>query len=164
MQIIKKCSFYFLLTIISCNSSPEKVNNQESQTQPDSLSANNKTNNSDTTIGGCYSQVFKRDTVILQLEVKGNNASGPLSYNLYQKDRNDGSIKAEVADSVITGWYLFRSEGIISVRQVAWRIKPGQLWPATGEMIQRNDTTLFAKPDQLQYDNTKPFIKIKCII
>jgi hypothetical protein len=116
----------------------------------------------DTTIGGCYTQIFKRDTVTLQVDITGNNATGPLTYKIYQKDMNDGSIKAELADSIIMGWYLFRSEGIMSVRQVAWRVKPGQLWPATGEIVQRNDTTAFADITKLRFDNTRPFIKVNC--
>jgi hypothetical protein len=116
----------------------------------------------DTTVGGCYTQIFKRDTVTLQLDITGNNATGPLTYKIYEKDMNDGSVKAELSDSIIMGWYLFRSEGIMSVRQVAWRVKPGQLWPATGDLIQRNDTTTFASLENLRFDNTKPFIKVRC--
>jgi hypothetical protein len=164
MQILKKYILCALLITVACNSVGEKVKNEESQIQPDTLITDNNKNNTDTTIGGCYSQIINRDTANLQLQIKGSNATGPLSYNIYQKDRNDGSIIAEVADSLITGWYLFRSEGIISVRQVIWRIKPGQLWPAIGEIIQRNDTTMFANPDKLQFNSKRPFIKVKCVV
>jgi len=87
-----------------------------------------------------------------------------LSYNIYQKDRNDGTLQAEVTGDIIKGWYLFKSEGIISVREVAWKINADELWPATGEVIQRNDTTLFAQPDKLRFDNSRPFKKVACVI
>ena len=164
MQILKKYVLCALLIAIACNNGGEKVKNEESQIQPDTLITNNNVKNKDTTIGGCYSQIINRDTAFLQIEINDSNVTGPLTYNIYQKDRNDGSIKAEIADSLITGWYLFRSEGIISVRQVIWRIKPVQLWPATGEVIQRNDTTLFANPDKLEFDSKRPFIKVKCVV
>jgi hypothetical protein len=161
----KKFSFCALLIAVACNSGGEKVNEQKPQNQPDTLAVNNNSViNADTTISGCYTQVFNRDTAYLQLEIKDSNITGPLTYNIFQKDRNEGSIKAEIADSLITGWYLFKSEGIISVRQVAWRIKPGQLWPATGKMIQRNDTTMFANPDKLEFDSKRPFVKVKCVV
>lgn len=153
-----------ILLLIACNNNTGKVEEKESTVSGDSSSAANPINTSDAVIGGCYTQVFKRDTANLQIEVKQNNVTGPLSYKLYEKDLNDGSIIAVVEDSIINGWYLFRSEGVLSVRQVAWRIKPGQLWPAMGEVIQRNDTTMFARPDKLQFDSSMPFVKIKCVL
>lgn len=118
----------------------------------------------DSVSSGCYSQIIQRDTSLLQIEQKGNMVNGSLSYNIYQKDRNDGALQAEVTGDIIKGWYLFKSEGIISVREVAWKINADELWPATGEVIQRNDTTLFAQPDKLKFDNSRPFKKVACII
>jgi len=118
----------------------------------------------DSLSSGCYSQIVQRDTAFLQLENKGGIVNGSLSYNIYQKDRNDGTLQAELAGDVITGWYLFKSEGVVSVRQVSWKINADDLWPAIGEMIQRNDTAMFAQPDKLQYDSSRPFKKVPCII
>lgn len=118
----------------------------------------------DTLSSGCYSQIIQRDTSSLQLQKKDNNLTGALSYSIYQKDRNDGTVMAEQMGDTIKGWYLFKSEGIISVRQVAWKIKDEELWPATGEVLQKNDTTFFAKPDQLKFDSTRPFKKVPCVI
>ncbi len=118
----------------------------------------------DSVFSGCYAQIIERDTSLLQFSTKNNTINGTLSYNLYEKDRNDGTLQGEVAGDTIKGWYLFKSEGIISVRQVAWKVNGDELWPATGDIIQKNDTALFAQPDKLQFDNTRPFKKIPCII
>ena len=118
----------------------------------------------DSLSSGCYSQIIKRDTSLLQLEQKANTVTGALSYNIYQKDRNDGTVQAESVGDIITGWYLFRSEGIVSVRQVSWKINGDELWPGMGEVIQKNDTMLFVQPGNLEYDSTRPFKKIPCII
>jgi hypothetical protein len=164
MPVLNRFLIIGLATLIACNNTTQETT---SPTSPDTKDANTVTppsDNKDTTIGGCYSQVYKRDTVTLQIDVKGNNVTGPLTYKIFQKDRNDGSIKAVLADSVISGWYLFRSEGIMSVRQIAWRVKPGRLLPAMGEMVQRNDTTMFVNADRLQFDNSKPFVKTTCTL
>jgi hypothetical protein len=124
----------------------------------------NSTATVDSLSSGCYSQIIQRDTSFLQLEQNGNTVNGALSYNIFQKDRNDGTLQADLSGDILTGWYLFRSEGIVSVRQVSWKINGNELWPGMGEVIQKNDTTLFAEPDKLQYDNTRPFKKIPCII
>lgn len=68
---------------------------------PDSLSS------------GCYSQIAGRDTANLQIENKGGSVSGALSYNIFQKDRNDGTLQGEMSGDILMGWYLFKSEGII---------------------------------------------------
>ena len=128
------------------------VNNTAATAAVDSLSS------------GCYSQIIQRDTSLLQIEQKANTVNGSLSYNIYQKDRNDGTLQAEVTGDIIKGWYLFKSEGIISVRQVSWQINGDELWPAMGEVIQKNDTVMFAQPDNLRYDNSRPFKKVPCVI
>lgn len=133
------------------------------EVSPDTV-ANTTTIAVDSLSSGCYSQIVQRDTAFLQLENKGSMVIGSLSYNIYQKDRNDGTLQAELAGNIITGWYLFKSEGVISVRQVSWKIDDDDLWPAIGEMIQKNDTAMFAQPDKLQYDSSRPFKKVPCII
>ncbi len=113
---------------------------------------------------GCYSQIIERDTSLLQIEQKGNTVTGSLSYNIYQKDRNDGTLQADITGDIIKGWYLFKSEGVVSVREVAWKINADQLWPAIGEVTQKNDTTMFAQPGNLRYDSSRPFKKVECVI
>lgn len=118
----------------------------------------------DTAIAGCYSQIMKKDTATLQLQVKGDNITGTLSYQYFQKDHNDGTFKADLDNDILYGWYLFRSEGIVSVRQVAWKVHGDQLWPAIGEMIERNDTSYYKNMDQLRYDSVRPFMRVPCTI
>lgn len=139
-------------------------NNGKSSPEINSDTVVNNTAVVDSVSSGCYSQIIQRDTSLLQIEQKGSTATGTLSYNIYQKDRNDGTLQAEVTGDIIKGWYLFKSEGIISVREIAWKINADELWPATGEVIQRNDTTLFAQPDKLKFDNSRPFKKVACVI
>ncbi|MEP7373364.1 MAG: hypothetical protein ABI675_08200 [Chitinophagaceae bacterium] len=151
----------FLMLFASCNnegktSTEIKVDssNQETTTKPisDALSS------------GCYSQIAGRDTASLQIENKDSSINGSLSYAIFQKDRNDGTLQAEITGDILKGWYLFKSEGIISVRQVAWKIKGKELWPGTGEVVEKSDTVVFSFPDKLQYDSTRPFKKVNCII
>ena len=118
----------------------------------------------DSPSSGCYSQIINRDTSLLQLEQKASTVTGALSYNIFQKDRNDGTLQADLSGDIITGWYLFRSEGIVSVRQVSWKVNGDELWPGIGEVIQKNDTALFAQSGKLQYDSTRPFKKVACVI
>jgi len=118
----------------------------------------------DSVISGCYSLIANRDTASLQLQVKGSEASGSLSYNLFEKDHNDGTFEGEIRNDIILGWYLFRSEGMMSVRQVAWKIGHGSLSPAIGEVTVTNDTARFVNTDKLSFDSSRVFVKVRCVI
>ena len=130
----------------------------------DTLAKQDTTPLADTAISGCYSMTANRDTASLQLQRKGTIITGSLSYNLFEKDHNDGTFQGEMGNGLLTGWYLFRSEGVISVRQVAWKIGNGYLWPGNGEVMMRHDTTMFVNVDKLSFDQSRAFVKVKCTI
>lgn len=163
MQIIRLCLAGLFCLALSCNNPGEKISNNSNATDS-AAAATSTTAALDTTLAGCYSSIYKRDTSALQIETKGAVVSGPLSYSLFEKDRNDGNFQGEVNGNVLSGWYLFKSEGVMSVRQVAWKIKGTNLWPATGEIRQRGDTMFFRNMDQLQYDSLHPFVKVACTL
>ncbi len=148
-----------LFLTAACN---DEAKTSDAKLNFDTLSS--KSLASDTLPVGCYSQLIGRDTAALQIETKGTHVTGSLSYNIFEKDRNDGTIQADQSGNIIRGWYLFKSEGIISVREVAWQLHGDELWPAIGEIIQRNDTTLFASPGNLKFDSKRPFKKVACVI
>lgn len=161
MTILKPLLAGILLIATACNNSTEKtVTAGTGDTTVISVTSAAP----DSSLSGCYSLIVKRDTATLQLQTKGINITGPLTYNFYEKDRNDGTFQGEVKDNVLTGWYIFRSEGVVSVRQVIWKINNDKLLPATGDMIQRGDTLLFSEPDKLKYDSTGAFMKVPCVI
>lgn len=149
----------FSLVMIACNNGS---GNSTSESGDTSLSV--QATDMDTLSEGCYTQINGRDTASLQIQAKGSGVNGSLTYNIFEKDRNDGTIQADMTGDVIRGWYLFKSEGIISVREIAWKINGDELWPASGELKQTGDTIRFANPHQLQFDNQKPFKKNPCVI
>ena len=164
MQINRLCVAALFCLAAACNNPGDKISDAGSAADTTVPQRPSATTALDTSLAGCYSSTFKRDTAALQIETKGAVVSGPLSYSLFEKDRNDGNFQGEVNGDVLSGWYLFKSEGIMSVRQVAWKIKGTNLWPATGEMMQRGDTMIFKSMDRLQYDSLHPFIKIACVL
>jgi hypothetical protein len=148
-----------ILLVCSCNNQSKTSSAANSDSENTLAVAT-----ADTVSSGCFSQVVRNDTALLQVENNKGNISGALTYNYFEKDRNDGTFKGEQSGDVISGWYLFKSEGIMSVRQVSWKINGNELWPAIGEVIEKNDTTVFKEPENLRYDSTRPFRKIPCII
>jgi len=150
------------ITFSACNNNTPPTT--ENIVKPDSNTVATTPVAKDTSITGCFVQIFKKDTATMQLDAKGITITGPLSYNYFEKDRNGGTVQAEMDGNILTGWYLFRSEGVMSVRQVAWKVGKGELWPAYGDMKERNDSSVFVNVDQLKYDSTRPFRKVSCTL
>jgi hypothetical protein len=161
MKMILKCGILLALTTAACNS--ESTTGQETAVDSSTVKINTPTV-VDTTLSGCYSLIVNRDTASLQLQRKGNLFTGSLSYNLYEKDHNDGTFQGEVSNGILTGWYLFRSEGIMSVRQEVFKIGNNRLWPAQGQVVIRNDTAMYTNPEKLTFDTSRAFVKVQCVI
>jgi hypothetical protein len=73
----------------------------------------------------CYSYITKADTILLNIVRKGDEISGTLVYSLDGKDRNTGTLHGSMKADILIANYSFMSEGIRSVRQVAFRFKDG---------------------------------------
>ena len=148
-----------VLLIMACNNG-----NKTSAALENDRSDTLKVAVTDTISSGCFTQVVQKDTALLQVENNKGNISGALTYDYFQRDRNDGTLKGEQTGDIIKGWYLFKSEGIMSVRQVSWKVNGNELWPAVGETVEKNDTLIFKEPEKLRYDSAHPFRKVPCII
>lgn len=160
MEKIKRILLPFFLITTACANDAgngQRVNNT------DSTLKENRIATVDTLFSGCYTMISSRDTASLQLQKKEGLVTGSLSYNLFEKDYNDGTFEGEVVNDQLSGWYLFRSEGMMSVRQVTWKINNDKLWPATGEILVRNDTAFFKDPGNLRFDSTRAFVKVRCV-
>lgn len=111
---------------------------------------------------GCYEQVVQRDTATLYLNIIGTEVTGKLVYNRYEKDDNTGSLKGELKEGRIYADYIFQSEGQTSTREVVFQIRDTLLLEGRGEVKERNGKMVFQKPDRLQFDSTRPFVKVDC--
>ena len=153
------------LLIIACNNSDGNTNGSDTTGNgPVEVDIMPQSPPIDSTIQGCYSMTSNRDTASLQLIIKDSSINGTLSYSLYEKDHNSGSFQGEIVDGMLLAWYMFKSEGLMSVRQEVFRIGKDELWPAIGEVEVRNDTAYFSKPDQLKFDSTRAFKRVQCAL
>jgi len=109
---------------------------------------------------GCYRMIIKNDTAIMSLNTQGDSVSGSLSYNWYERDDNNGTFQGIIKnDSLIVADYTFQSEGMTSVRQVAFKIKDSMLLQGYGELQERNDTSFFRDVNLVIFDTKNPFRK-----
>jgi len=108
----------------------------------------------------CYG--VKQDTARLQLLIKDSIITGHLNYNWHEKDNNTGTIKGVIRDSLLLADYTFQSEGMISVREIIFKIAPGKFQQAIGKMEEKDNKQVFKRPLQLKYDSNLIFFKTLC--
>jgi hypothetical protein len=110
----------------------------------------------------CYQYIKNRDTATLSLKTEDNKVTGTLGYNLYEKDKNAGSIAGIVKGDTIIANYTFQSEGKTSIREVAFLKKGDQLAEGFGDVQEVKGETKFKDLSKLKFDGSMTFDKIDC--
>jgi hypothetical protein len=111
-------------------------------------------------VAGCYRMIIKKDTATMSLNRDGDDVTGSLNYNWFERDDNTGTFKGTIKnDSIIVANYTFQSEGVTSVRQVVFKIKDSVLLQGYGEQYMKNDTLWFRDASLAIFDTKHPFVK-----
>ncbi len=108
----------------------------------------------------CYRYINNKDTVTLKLITVGENMTGILVYNFFEKDRNEGTIQGFIKNGILLVNYNFRSEGMYSQRQVAFKKTGDNYTEGFGEMEMIEEKMRFANTDSLDFSKgivLKPF-------
>ncbi len=143
-----------LFVLFSCNnaSQPAKENPGEKYSRK----------NSSGVTAGCYQYATDKDTVTLNIMIQGVKVTGTLNYQFYEKDKNKGTIKGRMQGDLLIADYTFMSEGVSSVRQVAFRKGKGVLTEGFGEVQDDNGRMRFRSIDSLQFNTSMPLSEIDC--
>lgn len=60
----------------------------------------------------CYQGIIKKDTINLSFQIdKNHSIKGELSYLLFEKDKNKGTILGQMIGDTLKATYTFMSEG-----------------------------------------------------
>jgi hypothetical protein len=148
-----------LVCCLACNDS----GTQQDTARQDTTTDDTYISTTPIPLDGCYRMIFSQDTASMRLNVVDSLVTGELSYRLYAKDKNDGSIKGVIRDNLIIADYTFRSEGMLSVRQVVFKMEGTTLTEGYGDLNTASDTVRFKDIGQLKFMNDRPFGKIPCI-
>jgi hypothetical protein len=92
----------------------------------------------------------------------GETVSGTLEYSLDGKDRNRGTIQGVIRDELLVADYTFFSEGIRSVRQVAFLKKDSFYVEGYGEIDTSENRHRFRNTDSLWYNDSIRLLKTEC--
>jgi hypothetical protein len=110
----------------------------------------------------CYVYIKNRDTANLKINIEGEELTGELSYKLFEKDSNTGKIAGEMRGDTIIAEYTFDSEGMRSVREVAFLKKAdGNIYEGFGEVMEKDGKMIFKNHSALKFDSMV-FTKTDC--
>ena len=156
-----KYIFFILLAgkLISCNNNG--TNDQAAIKSSDAAknTAPNINEKDGTDLASCYMKKIGRDTAILMIEQKGNDISGKMLYDNYEKDGSRGTIKGKEDGEIIKLFYAFNSEGLHSVTEVYFKKDKGRLLRGVGDMDVKTDTNFISG---INYSDKEAFNKVDC--
>ncbi|MEO8534938.1 MAG: hypothetical protein ABI441_14365 [Flavobacterium sp.] len=111
----------------------------------------------------CYSYASNNSMVDLSFNVNSQQeVNGTLSYNISGKDKNEGILVGNMKGDTLIADYTFTSEGISSVREVAFLSREGTFIEGYGETVEANDKITFKDKSKLKFDQKNILIKVDC--
>jgi hypothetical protein len=112
----------------------------------------------------CYIFTTKRDTVSMTLNIKGNLiATGKLSYKFFEKDKNEGDLAGQIRGDTLVADYTFMSEGVSSIRQVAFLKKGNTFAEGYGDVVDDNKGKVtFKDLKKIKFDGKMVLAKVNC--
>jgi hypothetical protein len=122
------------------------------------------TRTTESSVLGCYAFKLAKDIYTLDIreekQIDGNiDISGVLSYKNFQKDSSSGSFIGTLKNGLLVGDYSFDSEGMHSIRQIAFKKVNDTFVAGYGPYTTVNGTEKFTDLNNINYDSNQTFIK-----
>lgn len=150
---------FFTISLVGCKNDKKSTSDQP-MTEVSKDSDVNKNNTPELEVG-CYIYNAKGDLVRLEItNINGTSVKGKLNYAYAEKDKNEGTFEGVVTGDKLLGSYTFISEGIESVRDVAFKIEKNQVVEGFGDL--NDDGATFKDTSKLNYRATTPWKKGPC--
>ena len=109
----------------------------------------------------CYAYIKDGNLARFEVtQIDGSSVKGQLTYAYAEKDKNDGTFEGILTGDTLLGTYTFMSEGVMSVREIAFKVEDNQLLEGYGDMDENG--TRFKDTSTLNYPNTMPLKKGEC--
>lgn len=134
-------------------------NNEDQSSKKDIISCSYP---SAKTVSGCYMQTIQRDTIIANLFQQGNDITGTLVFDNYEKDGSKGNVTGKRYGDTLKLLYTFQSEGITSVMDIYFKLQNNNLLRGIGEMNTKADTAYFINPSAVTFPVSGTLSKVDC--
>lgn len=103
-----------------------------------------------------HSYLYKndKDSVKLNFQESDGKVTGNLAYSYFEKDKSKGTIEGEMIGDLLVADYTFESEGIVSIRQVAFKKTEGGMKEGFGPIEEKNGKLFLKSLDSLNFENS----------
>ena len=146
-------TLFFTAILTACNNDSEKTNQ---------AATDNTSPEQSKPVTECYLYTKNKDSIRLQVTINDKSVSGELVYSFYEKDMNQGIIQGELRGDTLLAEYEFKSEGIVSTREVAFLKKRDGFAEGYGEAEEKEGKMLFKNAAGLTYSDTVILKKVSC--
>ncbi|MES2371457.1 MAG: hypothetical protein V4557_02685 [Bacteroidota bacterium] len=110
----------------------------------------------------CYMYNDSSNIISLRASFLKDSVSGALNYDIYQKDKNSGTIAGIMKGDMLVADYTFISEGKTSVRQVAFKKSGSTLVGGVGEMEEKDGKMVFKDMSKLDFSHPVVLAEVDC--
>ncbi|MEZ0610178.1 hypothetical protein ACAW74_16800 [Fibrella sp. WM1] len=110
----------------------------------------------------CYAYTSARDTIRLKLLPAGDSLTGELVYKLAEKDQNIGTLRGRMRGDTLLARYTFQSEGVESVREVAFLKQADALVEGYGPVTEQNGNMVFTDRSKLVFTSSLRLTPVNC--
>lgn len=111
----------------------------------------------------CYASRINNSVVEMSFNVNSHQeVNGKLSYTISGKDKNEGTLIGNMKGDTLIADYTFMSEGVSSVREVAFLQKDGAFIEGYGDVMEANGKFSFKDKKQLKFDQKNVLTKVDC--
>lgn len=111
----------------------------------------------------CFVSTANNSSIELSFNVNSHQeVNGKLSYNISGKDKNEGTLIGNMKGDTLIADYTFMSEGVSSVREVAFLQKDGALIEGFGDVAEANGKVTFKDKKKLKFDQKNILTKVDC--
>lgn len=111
----------------------------------------------------CFASLSDKDSIWLKIEVFPNVTTGILKYQIFEKDKNTGTLEGTFEGNKLFADYTFTSEGVESVREVAFIINDDTAIEGFGEMEEVNGKMVFKDKSNIDFSKGIKFSQINCV-
>lgn len=110
----------------------------------------------------CYRFANDKDTILLNIENDYSKITGTLQYHLFEKDKNTGFLEGMMVGDTLFAEYTFFSEGVESVREVAFLKKGTAFVEGYGDVEVDGNKAVFKDGTTLNFNNTMVLTATDC--
>ena len=110
----------------------------------------------------CYVFTSEKDSIFMEVNSKGNLITGNLIYKFFEKDQNNGTLQGIIKGDTLIANYEFTSEGIKSIREVAFLKKGNNFVEGHGDMTEKNGRMIFKNTHILNFNSNIILKPVQC--